>query len=34
LLATLATLRALDEGLPDTDKDVLPLDDAGLWLSS
>ena len=32
LLATLSSLRALDEDLPDTDKDVLPLDDVGLWL--
>ena len=30
LLATLATLRALDEGFPNIDKDVLPLDDDAL----
>jgi antitoxin VapB len=30
LLATLSSLRALDEGLSDTDKVVLPLDDVGL----
>lgn len=30
LLATLSTLRALDETLPDVDKGLLPLDDVAL----
>ncbi|MDO9461757.1 MAG: AbrB/MazE/SpoVT family DNA-binding domain-containing protein [Alphaproteobacteria bacterium] len=30
LLATLSTLRALDEAFPDVDKGVLPLDDVAL----
>lgn len=30
LLATLSTLRALDEPLPDVDKGLLPLDDVAL----